>query len=72
MVQIHVPVLVGGGSSVGRWKGEASVRDSGEAVALLEGLYKLEMFRFWTEDRFAGFGTRVIFAEDFKKPAWCR
>ena len=28
------------------------------------------MVRFCTEDRFGGLGTRVIFAEDFKKPAY--
>ena len=27
--------------------------------------------RFWTDDRLEGFGTRVIFAEDFRKPAYC-
>ena len=65
---IHVAVLAGGGSGAGKWNG-LSVRDNGDAVALLEGVARLDIARFWIEDRFEGFGTRVIFAEDFKKPA---
>lgn len=65
--QIHVPVLTGVGSSAGRWKGLA--RGEGDDVALLDGWLKLDTARFCTEDRFAGFGKRVIFAEDLKKPA---
>jgi hypothetical protein len=66
---IHVAVLAGVGSDVGRWKG-LSLRDNGDAVALLEGgTVRLDIARFCTEDRLEGFGTRVIFAEDFKKPA---
>lgn len=45
------------------------MRDNGDAVALLEGVVRLDIARFWTEDRFDGFGTSVIFAEDFRKPA---
>lgn len=68
MVQIQVAALVGEGSGVGRWNG-LSLRESGDAVALLEGVMRPDIFRFWTEERLDGFGTRVIFAEDFKKPA---
>lgn len=35
MVQIHVPLLLGGGWGEGRWKG-LSVRESGEDGSLLE------------------------------------
>lgn len=38
-------------------------------MVLLEGLLRPEMMRFWAEGRLEGFGTRVIFAEDFRKPA---
>ena len=68
--QIHVAELAGVGSGVGRWK-PPSALDKGEAVVLLEGLLKPETMRFWTDDRLEGFGTRVIFAEDFRKPAYC-
>jgi hypothetical protein len=63
--QIQVPVLADEGSGLGRWNG-LSVRDSGEAVALLEGALRLDTARFWIEDRFSGLGIRVIFGEDFK------
>ena len=66
IVQIQVAVLAGDGSGVGRWKG-LSIRD-GDAVALLDGPLRLEIARFWIEDRFIGLGTRVIFGDDFKKP----
>lgn len=66
--QIQVPVLVGVDSAVGKRNGP-SERESGDAVALLEGVLRLEKLLFWTEDRLEGFGTIVIFAEDFKKPA---
>jgi hypothetical protein len=69
MVHIHVPVLLGAGSGVGRWKG-LSARD-GDAVALLESPLRLDIPRVCTEDLLAGFGTSVILAEDFRKPA-CR
>jgi hypothetical protein len=69
MGHIHVAVLLGGGSGFGRWN-ELSVRDDGDAVALLEGVATLDIARFWIDDRFEGFGTRVIFAEDFRKPAY--
>lgn len=69
MGQIHVAVLVGEGAEEGRWNG-LSVRDSGDAVALLDGTLRLAKLRFWIEDRLAGLGTRVILAEDFKKPAY--
>ena len=68
MGHIHVALLLGGGSGVGRWNG-LSVRDNGDAVALLEGAVRLDIVRFCIEDRFDGFGTRVIFAEDLRKPA---
>jgi len=45
------------------------VRDDGDAFALLEGALRLVIFRFCTDDRLDGFGTRVILAEDFKNPA---
>ena len=67
--QIQVAVLAGEGSGVRRWNG-LSVRDNGDAVALLEGAVRLDIDRFCLEDRFEGFGTRVIFAEDFKNPAY--
>lgn len=60
-------MLLGVGSEVGRWKG-LSVR-AGDAVALLDGPLRLDTPRVCTEDRLVGFGTRVILAEDFKKPA---
>jgi len=67
MLHIHVPVLLGAGSEVGRWKG-LSTR-AGDAVALLEGPLRLVTPRVCIDDRLVGFGTRVILAEDFKKPA---
>lgn len=69
--QIQVPVLIGATSAVGRRNG-LSVRDAGDAVALLEGepLLTPAKLRFCTDDRLDGFGTNVIFAEDFRKPAW--
>ena len=67
MVHIHVPVPLGVGSAVGRWKG-LSTR-AGDAVALLEGPLRLVTPRVCIDDRLVGFGTRVILAEDFKKPA---
>lgn len=66
--QIQVAVLVGEGSAVGKRNG-LSVRDRGVAVAFLDGILRLATVRFWVEDRLEGFGTRVILAEDFKKPA---
>jgi hypothetical protein len=65
---IQFALRLGEGSAEGRWKG-LSVRESGVAVALLDGALRPDIFRFWAEDRLGGFGTRVIFAEDFKKPA---
>jgi len=67
--QIQVAELEGDGSFVGRWNG-LSARDDGDAVALLEGILRLVTFRFCTDDRLDGFGTRVILAEDFKNPAY--
>lgn len=69
MGHIHVAELAEEGSEVGIWK-VSSLLDNGEAVELLEGLLKLEIMRFCTDDRLAGFGTSVIFAEDFRKPAY--
>lgn len=69
IVHIQVAVLAGVGSGVGKWNG-LSARDDGEAVVLLEGVYRLDIARFCMEDRLGGFGTKVIFAEDFRKPAW--
>ena len=66
---IQVPVLAGAGSDVGRWNG-LSLRVNGDAVALLDGAVRLDIARFCTDDRLEGFGTRVIFADDFKKPAF--
>lgn len=68
IVHIQLAVRLGEGSAEGRWKG-LSGRGSGVAVALLEGTLRPDIFRFWTDVRLGGFGTRVIFAEDFKKPA---
>lgn len=61
---IQVAELAGEGSGVGKWK-LLPVIDKGDAVVLLEGL-----LRCWADGRLEGLGTRVIFAEDFKKPAW--
>ena len=66
---IQVAILEGEGSCIGRWKG-LFVRDRGDAVALLDGVLRLDIARFCTEDRLEGFGTRVIFADDFKNPAF--
>jgi hypothetical protein len=66
---IHVPVLLGKGSELGRWKG-LSAR-AGDAVALLEGPLRLDTPRVCIDDRLVGLGTRVILAEDLRKPA-CR
>lgn len=66
--QIHVALLDCEGSAIGRWNG-LSERDSGEALALLEGALRLEMLRLCTEDRFEGLGTRVILADDLRNPA---
>jgi hypothetical protein len=72
MRHIQVAVLAGEGSGAGRWNG-LSARDSGDAVALLDGVLRFDIARFCIEDciedRLDGFGTRVIFGEDFKKPA---
>jgi hypothetical protein len=65
---IQVAELEGEGSGVGRWK-PPSEPGKGEAVVLLDGLLKPDIMRFWTDDRLEGLGTRVIFAEDFRKPA---
>jgi len=65
---IQVAVLAGGGSVVGTRNG-LSVRDNGEEVALLDGLPRLDTARLCTDDRLDGFGMRVIFGEDFRKPA---
>lgn len=66
--QIQVAELAGGGSEVGRWKG-LSARAKGDAVALREGAARVDTARFCAEDLLDGFGTRVIFADDFRKPA---
>lgn len=46
------------------------VRDAGEAVALLDGLFKSDMLLFCAK-RLVGFGTSVILGEDLRKPAYC-
>lgn len=61
---IHVAELVGEGSGLGKWK-PPSLFDKGEAVVLLEG----PIMRFCIDDRLDGFGKRVIFEEDLRKPA---
>lgn len=43
--QIHVALVAGEGSGIGRWKG-LSVRDNGDDVALLEGEFRLVIARF--------------------------
>ncbi len=68
MGQIQVAMLAGDGSGGGRWKG-VSERESGEEVALLEGVLRLEIARFWIGALLGGLGKRVIFAEDLRKPA---
>jgi len=67
---IQVASRVGVGFAAGRWKG-LSVRSDGDEVALREGVLRLVTVRFCIEERLLGFGTRVILADDFKKPA-CR
>jgi hypothetical protein len=66
MGQTQVALLAGVGSGGGRWKG-LSVREAGDAVALLEGV--VSPCLFCVDDRFEGFGTSVILGEDFKNPA---
>ncbi len=66
--QTQVAVFAGAGSDGGKWKG-LSVRRAGEAVALLEGVVNPAICLFCVDDRFEGFGTNVIFGEDFKNPA---
>lgn len=68
MGQTQVALFAGVGSDGGRWK-ELSVRKAGEAVALLEGVDNPAMCLFCADDRFEGFGTSVIFGEDFMNPA---
>ena len=46
-----------------------SVRESGEAVALLEGVLSAEMLRLCTADRFDGLGTNVILGDDLRNRA---
>jgi hypothetical protein len=67
-VHIQVALLVVGNSGVGRWKG-LSALESGVEVALLEGVFRLDIALLCNEDRFEGFGKRVIFAEDLNRPA---
>lgn len=66
---IHVPVLLGEGSELGRWKGLPT--RAGDAVALLEGPLRLDTPRVCIDDLLVGFGTSVILADDLRKPA-CR
>lgn len=68
MVQTHVAVLAGVGSTDAGRKG-LSPRCTGEAVLLLVGIAPIAGDLGWKEVRFAGFGIKVTFAEDFKKPA---
>lgn len=68
MGQTQVALLAGAGSGGGRWKG-LSAREAGDAVALLEGVLSPAICLFCVDDRFEGFGTNVILAEDFKNPA---
>lgn len=67
--QTHVALLAGRGSGGGRWNG-LSERASGDEVALLEGVLKLDTVLFWADARFEGFGIRVILGEDFRNPAF--
>ena len=66
MVQTQCAVVTDGGSGRGRFV--LSLR-TGEAASVLEGDTACDIARLWREDRFSGFGTRVILAEDFKNPA---
>jgi hypothetical protein len=68
MGQTQVALVAGAGSDGGRWKG-LSVRRAGEAFALLEGVVNPAACLFCVDGRFEGFGTKVIFGEDFKNPA---
>jgi hypothetical protein len=68
MGQTQVAFLAGAGSDGGRWNG-ISVCRAGDAVALREGVANPAICLFCVEDRLEGFGTSVIFGEDFKKPA---
>lgn len=69
MVQTQVAVFVGAGSTDAGRKG-LSPRCTGEAVPFLVGIEPIAGDLVWREARFAGFGIKVTFADDFKNPAW--
>ena len=68
MGQTHVAVLFGTGSGGGRQG--LSDRCEGEAVPLRRGVVPRAGDRACNDDRLVGFGIKVIFAEDFRKPAY--
>lgn len=65
--QIQVALFAGAGSGGGRWN-ELSDRLAGAAEWLRIGKLRATVL-FWNGDFFGGFGTSVIFGDDFKKPA---
>lgn len=69
IVQTHVAVLVAGGSTGGVLNG-LSARCGGDVVRPREGMEAPAGDRDCSDMRFVGFGIRVIFADDFRKPAW--
>ena len=69
MVQTHVAVL-DGGASAGKTRGGPSGCRDGEEVLFREGPPAGPGERGCTEARLAGFGIRVILAEDLRKPPW--
>ena len=68
MGQTQVALLDAVGSAGGRRKG-LSVRVVGDDVALREGELRAAVL-FWTDILLEGFGTRVIFGDDLRKPAY--
>lgn len=66
MVQTHVAEVVGGGSDGGP---DGPSEREGEPVLARPGAGEKADALVWREARFKGFGTRVIFAEDLRKPA---
>lgn len=61
----QIQVIFFAGSTAG-----LSVRESGEAVALLEGVLNAEILRLCIVDFFGGLGTNVILGDDLRKPAY--
>lgn len=69
IVQTHVAWLAGGGFAGPGLKG-LSVRGTGEAALLFEGMLPTADDLDCREDRFVGFGISVTFADDLINPAY--